>query len=321
MEKNGTMKIEDVTMSRPPTFGQKLKAHLRKWWWVHLILFCAGFLIITLCLVYVGFPNIAQNDVNDSDLVIKSQRVSDATPDSVRLTIDTVSKSYSMFHPELDSFNASLSIPDSDAFGYITIPSSTAGDAVPIHVDQVMPIVNMSEWIRFNKQVLNQEFFEIQVHGDMQLHEGALPATTTDYNKVVKMKGMNGLKGFQIKNNKIKAGNKVSQLSADVFLPNPSVLTLEMGTVTLNLFVDGTQIGTSILDDVVLPPGGATFNMHGESDTQLVFKLLNKYPKLILPVDITGNKSVVNGVEIPYFGEVLASNTLHTDMNLKAALG
>ena len=31
-------------------FGAKLKAHLRKWWWLHLIFFIASTLIIVLCL-------------------------------------------------------------------------------------------------------------------------------------------------------------------------------------------------------------------------------------------------------------------------------
>ncbi len=33
-----------------PSFGAKLKAHFRKWWWLHLIVFIASTLIIVLCL-------------------------------------------------------------------------------------------------------------------------------------------------------------------------------------------------------------------------------------------------------------------------------
>jgi uncharacterized membrane protein YdfJ with MMPL/SSD domain len=33
-----------------PAFGQKIKRHYKRWWWVHLIIFCAGVLIIALCL-------------------------------------------------------------------------------------------------------------------------------------------------------------------------------------------------------------------------------------------------------------------------------
>ena len=34
----------------PYGFRHKVKRHLRRFWWLHLILFCAGFLIISLCL-------------------------------------------------------------------------------------------------------------------------------------------------------------------------------------------------------------------------------------------------------------------------------
>ncbi len=43
--------VEEVgEVNRKPTFGQKLKAHLRKWWWAHLIFFIASTLILVLCL-------------------------------------------------------------------------------------------------------------------------------------------------------------------------------------------------------------------------------------------------------------------------------
>ena len=43
--------VEDVGFgNRKPTFGQKLKAHLRKWWWAHLMIFVASTLTIVLCL-------------------------------------------------------------------------------------------------------------------------------------------------------------------------------------------------------------------------------------------------------------------------------
>jgi hypothetical protein len=32
------------------SFGSRAKRHCMRWWWVHLIIFCASFLIIALCL-------------------------------------------------------------------------------------------------------------------------------------------------------------------------------------------------------------------------------------------------------------------------------
>lgn len=38
------------TQTRPAGFGQKFKRHCARFWWLHLIIFCAGVLIIALCL-------------------------------------------------------------------------------------------------------------------------------------------------------------------------------------------------------------------------------------------------------------------------------
>lgn len=321
--------LGDDTMTRKPTFGQKLKAHLRKWWWVHLIIFCISFLIIALCLTYVAFPNIAQDDVNEAELEIESQRLTEATPDSVRLKIDTISNSESLFHPTLDAFNATLSVPvpegedgESIPFGTIEIPQNVAGEDVHIAIDQVMRIENMEEWMRFNKMVLHEEEFEIQVSGDVKLHLGALPEVDCDYDKIVRMKGLNQLKGFKITDNKVelKNGGK-ADISGNVHLPNPSVLTLELGQVTLDLSIDGTHIGQAVMEDVVLPPGGGVFPMTGETEQDKVLGMSSKYEDLVFPIESVGNKSVVNGVEVPWLTELLASNVLRFDFDLGKALG
>lgn len=36
--------------TKPTSFGGKIKSHYKRFWWAHLIAFCAGFLIIALCL-------------------------------------------------------------------------------------------------------------------------------------------------------------------------------------------------------------------------------------------------------------------------------
>jgi hypothetical protein len=35
---------------QPNGFGQKTKRHFKRFWWLHIIVFCAVFLIVALCL-------------------------------------------------------------------------------------------------------------------------------------------------------------------------------------------------------------------------------------------------------------------------------
>lgn len=51
----GASYVEEVHSVRKPTFAGKLKAHLRKWWWAHLIVFLLSTLTISL-LLSVIFP-------------------------------------------------------------------------------------------------------------------------------------------------------------------------------------------------------------------------------------------------------------------------
>ena len=47
--KRESSELEQATPRRG-TFGQKLKAHLKRWWWLHLIIGIAVLLLVTLIL-------------------------------------------------------------------------------------------------------------------------------------------------------------------------------------------------------------------------------------------------------------------------------
>lgn len=53
-ERKGGEEVEQIEDDRyetkPTTFGGKIKNHFKRFWWAHIIAFCAGFLIIALCL-------------------------------------------------------------------------------------------------------------------------------------------------------------------------------------------------------------------------------------------------------------------------------
>jgi uncharacterized membrane protein YdfJ with MMPL/SSD domain len=50
MSKTGVTEVETTTALPPAkrSFGARLGAHFKKWWWVHLIIFIAVLLIILL---------------------------------------------------------------------------------------------------------------------------------------------------------------------------------------------------------------------------------------------------------------------------------
>ena len=86
--------------------------------------------------------------------------------------------------------------------------------------------------------------------------------------------------------------------------------------MTLDLSVDGKPIGQSFLNDLVLKPGDNTLDMSAKTDLLAVTKLLPKYKGNIIPVDITGNSTVYNGQDLPYFAAALEANKLQVDRDV-----
>ncbi|KAI4266144.1 MAG: hypothetical protein LQ337_008883 [Flavoplaca oasis] len=280
MEEGKSLPQSDVreitSQGRKQSFGAKLKAHFKRFWWLHLILFIASTLIIVLCLVYVAFPHIAQNGINDSTLEIQSLTLSNPTPNSFHLQQTAKLTNHNRYHPRLDAFNASLSVGGAEAkpYAYIELPAVHATETTYTNIDQEVQITDMDAFIDYNTQLLTQESVDLVVKGRTKLHEGRLPATTVDFEKTITMKGLNSLSTLTIPTFRIlltptPAG---TNMLGTVSIPNPSILTLSMGNVTLNNYVDGTFIGTSLLPNLVLKPGENLVEMESKVNQTYVIE-------------------------------------------------
>ena len=143
--------------------------------------------------IYVGFPNRAQDQVNDARLEITDQEIYDAKPDSFGLRQTAVTYSDSDDHPTLDEFEAALflesTIPDIEPFGYITVPRKKYEDETTVQIDQTVNITSLEQFTRYNQLVLGTEEFRVAIRGRTDLELGILPETTIDFNKVATMKG------------------------------------------------------------------------------------------------------------------------------------
>jgi len=326
--KPGVTELESSTGSPAAKRGffARLKAHYKKWWWLHLIIFCAVFLIICLPVVYVGYPHIAQSDVNDSTLNITSMTIADPTPTSFHLIQKQVLGSHSVFHPKIYSFLASVSLLGAaNAFTSVQVPEVQARDGAAIDVDQVVDLSNANAFGDFATAVMLNEEVKLNIYGKPVLQQGSLPKTTVNYNKTVTMKGLNKLTGFEITEFHImvEAVNG-RNMNGTVYIPNPSVMTINMGNVTLDLSVDGQLMGYSYLDDLTLKPGNNTIPMFSNVNQTGVISLVSgnssRYKGGIVPFTISGNSSVYNGQELPYFSKALAANNLTVHLNVSQAL-
>ena len=107
-----------------------------------------------------------------------------------------------------------------------------------------------------------------------------------------------------------------------VSIPNPSILTLTMGNVTLNNYVDGTFIGTSLLPNLVLKPGENLVEMESKvNQTYVIEAVVGRYRDGMLPVEIRGERVESEGGRLPYFEEALKEVRLNVVLDVGRALG
>lgn len=302
-------------------------AHFKKWWWLHLIIFAAVVLIITLPLVYVGYPRIAQDDVNKATLNVTSLVFSNPSPSSIHINQTQVLGNKAIYHPTIYGFNATIMLVGATVpLATVAIPQSVADDGAVINVNTDLALDNSDAVTDFTKAVLGTESFELNFYGRPQLKEGPLPTSTVTFNKTVTMNGMNGLQGFELQNIMISLtpAEDGTNMNGSVSIPNPSVITVAMGNVTLDVSVNGTQIGQSYLNNLTLQPGSNIIPLRSTiNQTQVISLVLGTkaaYPSGVIPLTILGNSSVYNGVEIPYFTKALAANPLKTDLNVTQTL-
>lgn len=296
---------------------------------MHVIALIIVVLVVVLPVVYVGYPKIAQGDVNDSTLTITQMTITDPAPDSLHLNLTQVIGSHSHYHPWFDEFDANVTLLGSATpFAVLQIPRVQSKDGAVVRVDQRLQLDNVSAFGEYSKAVMLNEEVNLNVYGRPKMREGKLPKITVTYNKTVTMKGLNALKGFNVTEFQILLSQQPdgSNMNGTVYIPNPTVMTLEMGNLTLSLSVDGTPIGQSYLQNLVLTPGDNFVPMRSTVNETVVLGMITSanatHRNGILPVEITGNSSVYNGKELPYFTEALAANKLTVTLDVgKALLG
>ncbi|KAL9028166.1 MAG: hypothetical protein Q9196_003428 [Gyalolechia fulgens] len=234
--------VQELYGERPkPGFGAKLKAHFKKWWWLHLIVFIA-------------------------------------------------------VH---------------------------ATETATTHLEQEVQIVDLEAFTDYNARLWANSSVDLVVKGKTKLHEMKFPTVTVDFRKRIKMRGFEGIPGFNVTGFSIKRIPEPdgANMIGTVYIPNPTVLTLTMGNVTFNNFVDDEFIGTSLLSDLVLRPGNNTVTMRSRvNQTLVVEKVKETYKNGMLPIEIRSNSSIYNGQHLEYFEKALQGSRQHVVLNVGAAL-
>lgn len=306
----------------------RLGAHCKRFWWLHVGIFIALVLVIVLPIIFVAYPKIAQREVNKSTLTIKEMKITDPTPEGFKIHLIQEIGSDSKYHPWLDAFDASISLDDdknSKPFATFKVPKVKSKDGAVVEINQDVKLADVGAFTAYSKAVVKNKEVKLKVDGRTGLKQGSLPKKDVDYNKIVTMKGLDHLNGFNITKFDIlpTKGDKPN-MEGFVYIPNPSVMTLTMGNVTLSLSVAGKDIGTSNIDNLVLKPGNNTMPLTARVDQKTVLGYISgknkKYKDGVVPIDIVGKSVKYNGKDIKYFAEALASNKITAKLDILGAM-
>jgi hypothetical protein len=185
--------------------------------------------------------------------------------------------------------------------------------------NQVLEILDEDQLTQYAIQVLSQKNVTTALTGRTNLHIGKLPTVGINYNSTTTYDSLNGLQGFNTTNLIIPPNVKAGQpnLVGNAYVPNPSVMTIEMGKVTLSLATWKGVVGNATIDNMTIRPGDNNFQMNAVVDQPLI--LLSSVDGKV-NVTITGTSAVYNGQHLPYYEKALASNVLHLELNLAQIL-
>ncbi|KAF4636869.1 hypothetical protein G7Y89_g1200 [Cudoniella acicularis] len=275
--------------------------------------------------VYVAMPKIAQKGVDESSLEVTELKFLNPSDTSITLTQNAILHSPSIYTPTLDPFVAGSYLVTNGTFGpapmvYINMPSIHAlHPSSTASVVETLPINNIDQLTEYATQVIANEYVTTALTGKTTLHEGKLPTTTVNYNSSFTYKGLNGLAGFNITNVKINLTNTdptTPNVQGSAYIPNPSVMTIELGNVTLSISTAKVGVvGTGYIENMTLVPGNNTLPMTAILNQTLILASTDTTTGIAV-LEITGQSCVYNGVHLTYYEKALSQNVLTLSMNV-----
>ncbi|KAJ5465470.1 hypothetical protein N7530_009257 [Penicillium desertorum] len=253
--------------------------------------------------------HIAQPILAKSSLVLLSTYLHNPTPNTVdvsmRVTLTLPVPFLILLEPMVVHLCRNGHAPD-DPFFELTLPACKIRRSTDIEVTgQTTNVLNMKQFGNFINDVM--------------------------FNESVIL-GINGLAKAQFRGSCQLLLSKAPDgalLEAVLDLPNPSLATIEMGDLTLNLYVGPVLIGEVFIPNVTFTPGPNVVSSRIYLDTRKIISnittIIQSQKDLLyrgkLGVRVSGKSTVSNGENLAYFENALSKLQLYSMIPLFRVLG
>ncbi|OGE49874.1 hypothetical protein PENARI_c019G06370 [Penicillium arizonense] len=325
-------KLEQIESStRSATRKDKFRRHCRRFWLCYFIgnvIFLAIFLPVFFL---VAIPAVAQLVVNKSNLVVVNAEVMRPTPDTVQMTLAAkvdLKIALGVRIEPVKFYTFVRKYGHENAWGAIDIPGQTIKGNYTLGVNnQHTPILNSTTWQAFVHDTVFKKETILSLYGVTYGYLGVLKNHIT-MDKDVVIPSLNKFEGFSIADSTLilPAQDDGTNLIANLTLPNPTALSFEVGTITLDLKSGDTDliIGNATVDNVTLRPGNNTFPLKGVLDLKTVISNLTEVISSQSSSLMNGNLAltamtrtiVSNGTLIPYYTNVLSQLPLVANVGI-----
>ncbi|KAI0506117.1 hypothetical protein F5B22DRAFT_625287 [Xylaria bambusicola] len=303
------------------------KSHFKRFWWVYLLVFLIiATVIVVPSVLLVAVPKIAQQKLDGAKLTIDGITVTNTQTDSLIMAINSTIEADDSVHATVDAFQGTMYLADVDpplAFAHIDFPQTTSSSMQAVNVSQEIRISNQDAFTTFNKALLSSVSVNVQVKGDTHIHvRGVSRAYPATFDKTVALAGLNNFDGLSISDPSISIRVK-GNFNATVHIPNPSVLTLEIGNTTFTSFLNNEDVGQTYINNLILRPGNNTFVTTADIQQLPILKALTQKPLCELdgklPFQLKGKDVVNKGQVLPYFRDALAASSQNVTIDLSEA--
>ncbi|ORY62172.1 uncharacterized protein BCR38DRAFT_347157 [Pseudomassariella vexata] len=310
----------------PETNSKASKGHCKRFWWVYILVLVVIVVIVVPVVLLVAVPKIAQQKINEAKLHVDSIVVTNTRPNVLNMAINSTITTDGKVHATIAGFQSTMYLMDVDpplAFATLDFPQTKSDALMVVNISQELTFDNLDAVKTFNAHLLSKEKINVKIEGDTNVRVSGIARNyPVSFSKNIEMVGFNNFAGVVVTNPHVNL-NPVNNFNATANLPNPTIWTVEIGNATFHNYLNGSDIGTAYILDVVLRPGDNEFFIWADVNQAPILNALTLPPACEtgnLTIDLGGKTVMNNGQTISYFQDAFASSNVSAIIDIGAAV-
>jgi len=215
-------------------------------------------------------------------------------------------------------------------FFNLTLGEQPINKATPaIITNDTVGVTDKAELIKWLNQMYDKDSVDLSIRSWPLIRVGVIP-TYNYLDKTIQVPGLRGLQGAAVKDLQIQLPPPKNgpNVKGKILLPNWSVLVLNLGNLTMDLFSGKVKLGHVEINDVILPPGNTTKEFQGELYLDALGPNLGKIladqaaplGRGVIELNATNTTAMNNGQHVEFLEKVLSTKTVTLDISVVSFL-